>query len=76
MRFRTERRVSLSGLRRLFMASFSSTHDGSTRRRPYDPYVAAINHLHDVIYRGRGCSSTWKHVGPNLQEGLHWLCQV
>jgi hypothetical protein len=64
------------GLRRLFMASFSSTHKSSTRRRPYDPYVAAINHLHDVIYRGRGCSSTWKHVGPNLQEGLHWLCRV
>jgi len=25
-------------------------------------YVAAINHLHDVIYRGRGCSSTWKRI--------------
>jgi hypothetical protein len=38
---------------------FINATAGSTRRRPY---VAAINHLHDVIYRGRGCSSTWKRI--------------
>ena len=38
---------------------FINATAGSTRRRPY---VAAINHLHDVIYRGRGCCSTWKRI--------------